>query len=119
METSRLKVVLRSLLCSYVLSGILLVVISFALYKLRWKEGQVQAAVNMVYILSCLSCGFLMGKGFREKRFFWGLLAGLLYVAVLFLVSLLLNKGIAATTVQMAITVGICTVSGILGGVLS
>lgn len=78
-----------------------------------------QVAVNMVYILSCLLCGFLMGKGFRQKRFFSGLLAGLLYFVVLFLVSLLLNKGIAATTVQLAITMGICVISGILGGVLS
>lgn len=119
MEVSKFKVTLRSLLFSYILSGILLVALSFALYKLRLKESQVQVAVNAVYILSCMAGGFLMGKGLGQKRFFWGLLSGLLYFAVLFLVSLLLQKGIASTYVQLFTTMGICVASGILGGVLS
>lgn len=119
MDTSKIKVILRSLLFSYILSGILLVAISFALYKLRWKESQVRMAVNLVYILSCMAGGFLMGKGFRQKRFFFGLLAGLLYFSVLFLVSLLLQRGLSSTAIQLATTMGICVVSGILGGILS
>lgn len=119
MEASKIKVILRSLLFSYILSGILLVAISFALYKFRLKESQVQMAVNVIYVLSCAAGGFLMGKGFRQKRFFWGLLAGLLYFAVLFFVSLLLQKGIASTSTQLFITMGMCVGSGIIGGVLS
>lgn len=119
METSSIKVAVRSLLFSYIISGILLVLISFALYKLRWKEGQVQMAVNAVYILSCFTGGFLMGKGFRQKRFFCGFLAGFLYFAVLFLVSLLLKRGIAATPTQLFTVMGMCVASGVIGGVLS
>lgn len=119
METSKIKVILRSLLFSYILSGILLIVISFALYKLRWKEGQVQMAVNAVYIISCLAGGFLMGKGFRQKRFFCGFLSGVLYFAVLFLVSFLLKRGISASPTQLFTVMGMCVASGIIGGVLS
>lgn len=119
MESSKVKVIVRSLLFSYILSGILLVVISFALYKLRWKESQVQMAVNAVYIFSCLAGGFLMGKGFRQKRFFCGFLAGILYFAVLFLVSLVLKRGIATTPAQLFTVMGMCVASGVIGGVLS
>lgn len=119
METSKIKVVLRSLLFSYILSGILLVVISFALYKLHWKEGQVQMAVNAVYILSCLAGGLLMGKGIRQKRFFCGFLAGALYFIVLLLVSFLLRRGISVSFTQIFTVMGMCVASGTVGGVLS
>lgn len=119
MESSKRKVIVRSLLFSYILSGILLVVISFALYKLRWKESQVQMAVNAVYIFSCLAGGFLMGKGFRQKRFFCGFLAGILYFAVLFLVSMVLKRGISTTPIQLFTVMGMCVGSGVIGGVLS
>lgn len=119
MEASKIKVILRSLLVSYVLSGILLMVISFALYKLRWKEGQVQLAVNAVYIFSCLAGGFLMGKGFHQKRFLCGFLAGILYFAILLVVSFLLKSGITANPTQLFTVMGMCVASGIIGGILS
>lgn len=119
MGNSKLKVTLRSLLFSYILTGILLVILAFGLYKLRLKEGQVVIAVNVIYILTCLIGGFLMGKGIRQRRFFWGFLLGLLYFAVLFLVSLLLNKGFHSTPTQIGTTMGICIASGTIGGMLS
>ena len=71
MESSTPKILLRSLLFSYVLSGLLLVATSFALYKFRLKESQVKLAVNVIYLLSCALAGFLMGKGLQKRRFLW------------------------------------------------
>ena len=111
MERYNPKIFLRSLLFSYLLSGILLVVISFALYRFRLKESQIQMAVILVYVLSCALAGFLAGKGLRRQRFFCGLLAGVL--------SFLLEKGLAPSIQQIAMVLAICAGSGILGGVLS
>lgn len=119
MGISKLKVALRSLLFSYILTGILLVILAFGLYKLRLKEGQVMIAVNAIYIITCLLGGFIMGKGIRQRRFFCGFILGLLYFAVLFLVSLLLNKGFHSSPTQLGTTMGICIVSGTIGGILS
>ena len=113
------KLFLSSLLFSYLLSGILLVVISFALYRFRLKESQIQMAVILVYVLSCALAGFLAGKGLRRQRFFCGLLAGVLYFLVLMAVSFLLEKGLAPSIQQIAMVLAICAGSGILGGVLS
>ena len=66
MENGIVKPMLRSLLISYVLSGILLAALAFALYKLRLKEGQVNLMVYAVYLLTCLSGGFLAGKRIDE-----------------------------------------------------
>lgn len=119
MERSVPKVFLRSLLFSYILSAILLIAISFGLYKLRLQESQVRLAVNAVYILSCALAGFLAGKGLRRGRFFCGLAAGLLYLAVLLAVSALLNKGLTASPQELAAAACFCAGSGIIGGVLS
>ena len=119
MEASKLKVFLRSLLFSYILSALLLAAISFALYKFRLKEGQVQIAVDLVYILSCALAGFLAGKGLRRSRFFCGLIAGLLYFAVLLGMSFLIHKGLTAAPRELAIAMAFCVGSGIVGGVLS
>lgn len=53
MEKSKLQATLKTLLISYILTGILLVVLAFALYKFRLKEGQIRIGVNAVYIITC------------------------------------------------------------------
>ena len=55
MENGIVKPMLRSLLISYVLSGLLLGALAFALYKLRLKEGQVNLMVYLVYLAACLA----------------------------------------------------------------
>ena len=55
MENGIVKPMIRSLLISYVLSGILLAALAFALYKLHLKEGQVNLMVFAVYFVTCLA----------------------------------------------------------------
>ncbi len=119
MTSSTPKVLLRSLLCSYFLSGILLIATSFALYKFRLKEAQIQLMVTLIYILSGALAGFLTGKGLRRQRFFCGLLAGFLYFLILLLVSFLLGKGLHSSIQQLITILALCVGSGILGGILS
>ena len=59
MENGIVKPMVRSLLISYVLSGILLAALAFALYKLHLKEGQVNLMVFAVYFVTCLAGGLL------------------------------------------------------------
>lgn len=116
MENGIVKPMLRSLLISYVLSGILLAALALALYKLRLKEGQVNLMVYAVYLLTCLSGGFLAGKRIRQRRFFWGLLSGLLYFLVLFAVSWAMNMGSAIDMERSVTVMGICALGGTIGG---
>lgn len=113
------KIIIRSLLFSYILTGILLLTLAFALYKFRLKEGQVEIAVNAIYIISCLLGGFVIGKSARQRRFFWGLLLGIAYFLVLFAVSFLINKGAGGNMNQILMAMGICAASGTIGGMFS
>ena len=119
MENGIVKPMIRSLLISYVLSGILLAALAFALYKFRLKEGQIRIGVNAVYIITCLVGGLIMGKSIRQRRFFWGLTLGLVYFLVLLAVSFLLNKGLNGTMNQILTTMAICAASGTIGGMIS
>lgn len=119
MDKSRLGITLKTLLVTYILTGILLVVLALALYKFRLKENQIRLGVNLVYVVTCLVGGVIMGKSIRQRRFFWGLLLGLVYFGVLLGVSFLLNKGLNGTLDQILTTMAICAASGTVGGMLS
>jgi putative membrane protein (TIGR04086 family) len=119
MENGIVKPLLRSLLISYVLSGLLLGALAFALFKLRLKEGQVNLMVYVVYLAACLTGGALAGRSLRQRRFFWGLLSGLFYFFVLFAVSWAMNPW-SALDMERAVTVmGVCALGGMLGGMFS
>ena len=119
MENGITKPMLRSLLISYVLSGILLAALAFALYKLRLKEGQVNMMVYGIYFITCLAGGLLAGKRLRQRRFFWGLLSGLLYFLVLFTVSWVMSPGSSMDTARAVTVMGVCALGGTLGGMMS
>ncbi|MFR5602221.1 MAG: TIGR04086 family membrane protein [Lachnospiraceae bacterium] len=119
MEASKPRVLIRSLLFSYILTGILLLVLAFTLYKLRLKEGQVTMAVNLIYIVTCFLGGLIIGKAAGRNRFLWGMLLGLSYFGVLFAVSLLMNRGLSGNMTQILTTMGVCAGSGTIGGMLS
>lgn len=111
--------VIRTLIITYIISALLLVALSFALYKFRLPESQVNLAVNAVYVLSCLIGGFLSGKVMKTRRFFWGLLIGLLYFAFLFLMSFAQDTGITESLTRILTVLAMCALSGMAGGMLS
>ena len=76
MQTNPVWRMVRALIVTYILSGILLAVLSFALFKFRLPENQVNVAVCAVYVISCFFGGILAGKTMRTRRFFWGLVLG-------------------------------------------
>ena len=84
MQTNPVWRMVRALIVTYILSGILLVVLSFALFKFRLPENQVNVAVCAVYVISCFFGGILAGKTMRTRRFFWGLVLGTLYFLFLY-----------------------------------
>ena len=121
MERYNPKIFLRSLLFSYLLSGILLLALSFALYRLKLGEQQINVAVYGVYVIACLFGGFLAGKASLSRRFFWGMLTGILYFAVLFAVSWLMNleRMPIPELTQTATVLACCAVGGTAGGMFS
>ena len=119
MQTNPVWRMVRALIATYILSGILLVVLSFALFKFRLPENQVNLAVCAVYILSCFFGGMIAGKTMRTRRFFWGLVLGSVYFLFLYLRSLAQKDGVTEDSKKLLSVLAMCTLSGMAGGMVS
>ena len=119
MSNKPVPAILRSLLFSYIATGILLLALSFLLYKLHLRSSQVSASVHIIYAVTCFLGGYAAGKSMNQRRFFWGLVTGLCYFIILFAMSSLMNRGAAPETSQVLLTLAICAGGGTIGGMAS
>ena len=110
MELFSPKKLLQALLCSYLLSAILLLATAFFLYRFRLKESQIRLAVAVIYVLSGALAGFFFARTTGKRRFFCGLAAGL---------SSFLGEGFTVSMPHLLTTMGMCIGGGIFGAVIS
>lgn len=117
-RVSRPMQMMKALLLSYVITGVLLLGLAFLLYKLGLGESQVNLGIMITYILSCLIGGFYMGRKGKKRRFLWGMGLGFCYAAFLWAVTYLTERsgGDLKETILMFL---ICILGGALGGMLS
>jgi len=118
-KNSRIVVLLRIVLVSYLITGCLLLLLTFLALKMDISEGIVAGGIIASYIISSLVAGFLAGKGASKKRYLWGVLMGGIYFAVLIVIALLTNSVIGMDTGRILWVLVICTFSGMVGGMLS
>lgn len=115
----KIKSLLKSLLCSYVVTGIFLILLAFLLYKMDLQESVVGMGIAVVYILSCFLGGFVLGKSTGSKKYLWGLLLGICYFTLLVGVSWVSEKQMNMSVSHALTTLGMCLAGGTLGGMLS
>ena len=106
MELFSPKKLLQALLCSYLLSAVLLLATAFFLYRFRLKESQIRLAVAVIYVLSGALAGFFFARTTGKRRFFCGLAAGLSYFLILAAVSSFLGKGFTVSMPHLLTTMG-------------
>lgn len=109
---------LKCLLFSYILTVGLLLFLALFLYRFHLAEKTVSIAIILIYIAASLFAGFISGKKIGNRKFLWGLLAGVLYFTVLLCVSLTLDHGAAGISGNLVTVFFICAGGGMLGGML-
>lgn len=107
------------LVTMYIITGILLLLLAFLMYRMDLAEPVVNGAIIAIYIISGFLGGFLIGKKVGVKKYLWGLLIGALYYGVLFLVGLLLHQGMDVDAVHLVSTMALCLLSATAGGMIS
>lgn len=118
-KNTRVIYILEALVFSYIITGLLLLLISFLMLKLELASIVISSAINFAYIASAFTGGFFIGKKTEQKKFIWGLIVGVLYFVILMLVSLMMNRA-GALPLGSLFTVFIITgLSGMLGGMIS
>ncbi len=109
---------LRVIVAAFVITGALLFLLAFILFKWEVSETLMTAGTLVIYILSCFSAGFLIGKSGREHGALWGMLAGAIYYLILLLISLFVSEPGNASGATIFINLLICTASGMIGAMV-
>ena len=111
--------VLKSLLASYIVTGILLLILTFLVYQFKLDEQIVVGGIVAIYVVSTFIGGMIIGKLTQVKRYLWGLLIGTLYFLLLFLISYGVYREFQTNGISMVTTVLLCVGGGMLGGMAS
>lgn len=105
------------LLCSYIISGALLLVLAFIVLQAGAGSRVAAAGVAAIYVISCFAGGFLAGKKAKNRKYLWGLGMGGAYFLILLLVSMAL--GMAHGSGNFLTVFMLCAGGGMLGGMVS
>ena len=111
--------VIRSLLVMYILSGLLLMLLTVVVSRVEKEDVVAQIGIIVIYVFSCGMGGFIIGKWKKRQKFLWGLLVGFLYALTLFVVALAIQKGTMPSLPHILTAAAICIGSSTLGGMLS
>ena len=101
----RLLFFFKCLLFCAILTGILLLLLAFLMYRLRFSEGIVTVCIT--------------GKREGSRKFLWGLLAGSIYFIILLILSMVMKTPGDLSTIHTLTVLALCAGGGMLGGMLS
>ena len=104
----------KALMLSYFLTMLMLLGLSFGLYKFDLSEKTVRIGILAVYIISTFAGGFAMGKMGKTRKF----LLGMLYFLLLLAISAGIYRSVQGG-MQMMIAWILCGAGGMLGGMVS
>lgn len=117
--SSRITFIFKDLLISYLLTAVLLLLLSLFLYRFNLSEKTVSMGITAIYVVTTFLAGFIAGKKEQSKRFLWGLFMGIIYFLILTVISLIVNQGISGPGTGFFSTLILCAAGGMLGGMVS
>ena len=110
---------IKSLLVSYIVTGILLLILTFFMYKFELNEKIVSAAIVGIYVVSTLIGGMIIGKLTKSKRYLWGMVLGIIYFVLLLLITLGVYRTLNGDSVSIVTSLILCAGGGMTGGMIS
>lgn len=112
-------VIIKALFLSYLITGLILLLLALLMYKVEPPDMVISVGVIFSYIFSSFAGGLIVGRNARQKKYLWGILVGVLYFAIIFAVSTLLNKNVLEQLGSTMTVFIMCTLGGMLGGMVS
>lgn len=103
----------------YCHQGILLLVLTFFMYKFELNEKIVSAAIVGIYVVSTLIGGMIIGKLTKSKRYLWGMVLGIIYFVLLLLITLGVYRTLNGDGVSIVTSLILCAGGGMTGGMIS
>lgn len=111
--------ILKVLCLAYVLTAVLMLLSAFLMYKLKLSNEQSRLFVMVIYGVTTIVSGLIYGKIKGNKRLLNGAFMGLIYFAVLLILSFVINRGFTDSMQENIISFIICVAGGSIGGIIS
>ena len=65
---------LKSLLASYIVTGLLLLGLTVLVYQFELDEQLVAGGIVAIYVISTFTGGYIIGKLTKIRKFIWGMI---------------------------------------------
>lgn len=109
----------KVILFMYLLTGAGLMLLAFCMLKMDMTGQVFEICLLAVFALSGLFGGVLAGRMAGQRKFIWGFLAGLCYFAIWMGVSVVMHPGEVVNLMTVGVRLLLCTVSAMVGGMVS
>lgn len=111
--------ILKAVLVSYIVTGLLLLLITFFVYQFEIEERFVNMGITATYLLSTFIGGFCVGKLMKHRRFLWGIIVGTLYIGLLYGISFGVYGRTGVEEIYELLPIFLCIGGGMFGGMMS
>lgn len=115
----KFAIVVKGLIFSYAVTGVLLLLLAFLVFKFQLGENVTDMAIVAIYVLVTFLGAFITGKSVKEQKFLWGFLLGFLYILIISLVAIAIGHTFHVASTANLTTAALCIGGGLLGGMLS
>ncbi len=116
---SKIGIVIKGLIFSYAITGVLLAVLAFLVFRFGLSESITDVTITAIYVVVTFLGAFIVGKRVKERKFLWGFLLGFFYIVIISAVAIALGQVFDVTSTANLSTVALCVGGGLLGGMLS
>ena len=97
-------------------TAILLLVLAFVFYKTNLSEKGIAIGIVVIYIIANFVGGFIIGKIKNESKYRWGILVGLMFFAMLSIISLVVTGALYGSGIRALWALMCCVGGGMIGG---
>lgn len=115
----KLKSYLKVLFCQTVITGLMIVVLSYVFYSLKCKDNILNIGIMAIYAISNLVGGIIISKMEKEKKILMCMITGGMYYLMLIIISFVISENPLSDGVDCILTGSICIISAAFPGILS
>ena len=111
--------IVQSLVAAYIVTGLLLCLLAFIVLQSNTGTKMANLGITLTYIFASILAGMIIGKKIGKRKFLWGFFVGVLYFAILTLISVVFQENTVIFSTERITALFLCIAGGTLGGMLA
>ncbi len=108
--------VVKGAVFAYIISAVFLVILAFLMFKWDVSENVIRGGIIFTYVFSCFISGMMVSRQHEGKRYLWGIIMGAVYYVILFVTSMICNRGAFSEIPGILPALFLCVSGGMFGG---